>query len=151
MNDLGDTLKVRRELLGLTQRALAAQLGIQGSHVSLLERGLRKPSMALLQRLGDALVVDGQELLALAHPALWTKADPVSPRKRLSATRQSVSDRVLMRRYHLSKDELRILETLTRAGPKISLKQYVILLTLIRSIKGSQNVTRRRSRSHRND
>lgn len=35
----------------MTQRELAAQLGIKASHIAYLETGERRPSMALLQKL----------------------------------------------------------------------------------------------------
>lgn len=123
MNELGDTVKVRRELLGLSQRALAAELKVQASHVSLLERGLRKPSIALLERLADALVVDRRELLALAHPTLLKTDHAKSPRQPKPASSlerpAGTSTGVLLKRYRITKDELRAI---------------VAIITLIRDV-----------------
>ena len=40
-----------REALGMTQREIAAKLGIQASHVAYLENGSRHPSPALLAKI----------------------------------------------------------------------------------------------------
>jgi transcriptional regulator with XRE-family HTH domain len=134
MNELGDTVKVRRELLGLTQRALAVKVQIQASHVSLLERGLRKPSISLIERLADALVVDRRELLALAYPGIWPE-DKIGPsHKRFEVPKRSPSHRVLLRRYHVTKDELRVIQELSPFGVSLSLKEMIVMITLIRHI-----------------
>jgi transcriptional regulator with XRE-family HTH domain len=134
MNELGDTVKVRRELLGLTQRALAGELRIQASYVSLLERGLRKPSISLIERLADALVVDRRQLLALAHPGIMIADQPKPSPKRSEASKRVPSERVLLRRYHVTKDELRVIQELGLAGGSLSLKQIIAIVTLIRHI-----------------
>ena len=61
-NALGQIVKKQRTAMALSQRQLAHQLGIQGSHVAYIERGLRKPSLSLLRRLADVLGLDGGKL-----------------------------------------------------------------------------------------
>src|SRR5712691_5606834 len=69
-NKLGESLKSRREALGLTQRALALKLGVEASHVAFIESGRRKPSLKLVARIADTLGLDRQELLVLEHLSL---------------------------------------------------------------------------------
>lgn len=52
---VAQTLRDRREALGMSQRALAEKLGTGQSHVSDLERGTHRASWAVLDRWADAL------------------------------------------------------------------------------------------------
>ena len=65
---LGETVRIRRQGLGLTQRSLARKLGVEGSHVAFIESGRRKPSLKLIGGLADILGLDRQDLLITAHP-----------------------------------------------------------------------------------
>jgi len=52
---LGDTLRQRRELLGLLQPQLAALSGISTRTIQLVEQGKGNPSLGTLTRLADPL------------------------------------------------------------------------------------------------
>lgn len=52
---IGATLRERRRALGLTQAALAAQVGISASYLNLIEADKRSIGGALLKRIADAL------------------------------------------------------------------------------------------------
>lgn len=52
---IGATLRERRRALGITQAALAAQLGISASYLNLIESDKRSIAGALLKRVADAL------------------------------------------------------------------------------------------------
>ncbi len=53
-----------RDAKGLTQRALAAKVGVKGAYIAQLETGARKnPSLDVLKRLAKALDVDATALL----------------------------------------------------------------------------------------
>src|SRR5216683_4783726 len=83
-NKLGESLKSRREALGLTQRSLAQKLGVEASHVAFIESGRRKPSLKLVARIADTLGLERQEVLLLAHPeagALLSRTE-AEPRQR---------------------------------------------------------------------
>jgi transcriptional regulator with XRE-family HTH domain len=45
----------RREKVGLSQEALAAEAGLHRTYISLLERGLRMPSILVVQKLARAM------------------------------------------------------------------------------------------------
>lgn len=58
-NDLRHQLTRRREAMGLTQRQVAARMGVVPSHVSDLERGrIPVPTFATLLRWASALGLD---------------------------------------------------------------------------------------------
>ena len=51
----GDLIRRRRRDAGLGQEALADKAGLHRTHVSLLERGKRMPSLQVVQKLAAAL------------------------------------------------------------------------------------------------
>lgn len=50
-----DVLRQLREQAGLSQEALATKSGLDRTYISLLERGLRQPTLKTLDRLAGAL------------------------------------------------------------------------------------------------
>lgn len=55
MKALGERIKYRREMLGLTQRELAAKVGLTHGAIALYELGKREPDLQTLQRIAAAL------------------------------------------------------------------------------------------------
>ncbi len=95
---LGSVLKDRREFLRLTQRELAAKLGVKASHVAYLENGRRRPSLSLLHRLSTVMGLDSETIFLLAHPEakellsrLATAASRPSVRKTHGATSSKIA------------------------------------------------------------
>ncbi len=60
----GTVLRRRREAVGLSQEALAAQANLHRNYVGLLERGQRMPSILVVQQLASALGTTMSKLLA---------------------------------------------------------------------------------------
>ena len=58
------SIREHRELLGLTQEALAAKCGVVKSAVSMWETGDRKPDIIMLKRLASIFGCTTDELLA---------------------------------------------------------------------------------------
>jgi transcriptional regulator with XRE-family HTH domain len=52
---LGRAIRARRESLGLSQEKLAARCGFDRTYISMLERGVRNPSLMNLLKLSDGL------------------------------------------------------------------------------------------------
>jgi transcriptional regulator with XRE-family HTH domain len=52
---VGRVLRVKRESLGISQEALAERAGVDRSYVSILERGLKSPTLETLERICVAL------------------------------------------------------------------------------------------------
>ena len=55
VQDVVEALKIRRELLGWSQRTLAGKAGVDPKTVSLIERGARSPTLFTLSLLASAL------------------------------------------------------------------------------------------------
>ena len=64
----GSLLKARRLGLALTQRVLAARLGVSPTHLASLEKGQRKPSLRMTHRAAEILGLDAERLF-FAHVA----------------------------------------------------------------------------------
>ena len=52
---IGRILRAKRESLGISQEALAERAGVDRSYVSILERGLKSPTLATLEKICKAL------------------------------------------------------------------------------------------------
>jgi len=135
-NGLGRLIKQKRKELGLTQRALADQLGVEASHVAYLESGKRKPSLTLMARLAEALGVSRQQIFLLSHPEA---AEVVNRRDRVPSGersadrwRQLVTDRAFVKRHRITRRELQAFKGLSLLGYVLSRHQLLAILTMIR-------------------
>jgi transcriptional regulator with XRE-family HTH domain len=52
---LGNVLRAKRESLGISQENLAERAGLDRSYVSILERGLKSPTLETLEKICIAL------------------------------------------------------------------------------------------------
>ena len=52
---IGEVLRAKREKLGISQEGLAERAGVDRTYVSILERGLKSPTVETLERICDAL------------------------------------------------------------------------------------------------
>lgn len=64
---LAETIRTYRTEAGLSQEELADRAGLHRTYISLLERGLRAPSVETLAHIGAALQVPASQLLADAE------------------------------------------------------------------------------------
>lgn len=55
--DYAKALKVARAITGLQQKELAVQSGLDPSHISLIEKGRRRPSLEAVTKLSKALQI----------------------------------------------------------------------------------------------
>ena len=53
----GKALRISRAIAGLQQRELADRAGLNASHVSLIEKGSRNPSVGAITKLCDAMKI----------------------------------------------------------------------------------------------
>lgn len=60
----GERVRLRREELGLSQEEFAFQSGIHRTYVSGIERGVRNPSLTMVERIAKALDVSFDTLMA---------------------------------------------------------------------------------------
>jgi transcriptional regulator with XRE-family HTH domain len=133
----GRVLKKQRIALRLTQRAVAELVGVKGSHIAYLENGSRRPSLELLERIAKTLGLDEKRLFRLAHPeakGLMGAHEKLAPRDEPQrAWRRFLSDRVLISRYQVTRRELQALKQLSLLGYVCSPREFLAILTLIRS------------------
>jgi transcriptional regulator with XRE-family HTH domain len=64
--DLGEFIKVQREVASLSVRRLAEMAGVSNPYLSQIERGLRKPSAEILQQIAKALQISAETLYVRA-------------------------------------------------------------------------------------
>ena len=60
----GQELRKARKAVGISQEKLALQVGLDRTYISMLERGIRQPSLATIFRICEALEIDSVELVA---------------------------------------------------------------------------------------
>lgn len=60
----GIVMRRRREARGISQEALAEEAGLHRTYISMLERGLRMPSIGVVQTLARALKTTMTSLIA---------------------------------------------------------------------------------------
>jgi transcriptional regulator with XRE-family HTH domain len=52
---IGQILRRKREALKISQEELAARAGVDRSYISILERGLKSPTIEMLERICESL------------------------------------------------------------------------------------------------
>lgn len=78
VRDLGDFIRAQRTQAQISLRALADKAGVSNPYLSQVERGLRRPSAAILTQIADGLSISAETLLTKAgilrphdsHPAV---------------------------------------------------------------------------------
>nr|WP_274637758.1 XRE family transcriptional regulator [Microbacterium bovistercoris] len=68
LSTLGHRIRHHRVTLGLTLDELGAQVGVAGSHLSLIENGKREPKLSLLQEIARVTGTDVTDLLSAEPP-----------------------------------------------------------------------------------
>jgi transcriptional regulator with XRE-family HTH domain len=133
---LSGVVKDARRRLGMTQSDLAARIGVEASHIAYIENGRRRPSLTLLRRLADTLMLDRRELLFLAHPEakhLVGSLAGAAPAKRTdNAWRRFASNRRALKRYGVTRAELRLLKQVSLLEHVSSPTHFLFILNSIR-------------------
>ena len=134
-NDLGTLIKRERETLRLTQRELAAKLGVKASHVAYIEGGLRRPSLALVARLAENLGINKRKLLLMTYPEarqLITMPAKPAPGDADAAWKRFASDRKMLSRNSITPAELKVLRQVSTLGRVAAPKNLLFVLNAIR-------------------
>lgn len=66
LHDLGAFIREQRRSAQLSLRTLAKRAGVSNPYLSQIERGLRRPSAEILQRVADALRISAETLYVQA-------------------------------------------------------------------------------------
>ena len=131
---LGSVVKRARDEARMTQRDLAAAVGIRASHVAYIENGRRRPSISLINRLSKTLGLDAREVLVLAHPEARqiVEADQPSTKQTVGTWQRFVSNEALLRRHAITKDELKMLKQVALLSDVTHPGHFIFILTVIR-------------------
>ncbi len=131
---LGVVIREARISLGLSQRQLGQEIGVQGSHIAYIEGGARHPSLRLLSSIADVLGLEKSKLFLLLHP----DAQDFVPSHRSAAPRpneawkQFLQSRALLRKNKITPAELRVLKQMNMLGVVISPRMFLFVLNSIR-------------------
>ncbi len=131
---LGGLVKEARNSLGLSQRQLAEEIGVKGSHIAYIEGGERRPSLRILSSIADTLNLDKKELFLLLHP----EAQDFVPSRRPAGLRPNESwrkfllSRALIRQNKIKPAELKVLKQVNMLGVVISPRMFLFVLNSIR-------------------
>lgn len=133
---LGQVLKKQREILGLTQRELAAQLSVKPSHVAYLENDRRRPSLALLSRIADVMGLEKEQLFLLAHPEasslIAANREPAERHTPAQVWRDFAGNKALLARHNVNPRELRVLSQVNMLGRISAPRHFLFILNAIR-------------------
>jgi transcriptional regulator with XRE-family HTH domain len=131
---LGDVVRKARTSLGLSQRQLGEEIGVQGSHIAYIEAGERHPSLRLLSGIADVLGLEKSKLFLLLHPdakEFVRSSRPAAPRPN-EAWNQFLLNRGLLRKNKVTAAELRLLKQMNMLGVVISPRMFMFVLNSIR-------------------
>jgi transcriptional regulator with XRE-family HTH domain len=131
---LGAVVKQARDEARMTQRDLAAAIGVKASHIAYIENGHRNPSISLIKRLSATLGLDAKELLVLAHPEVEQIVESPRPptKKGDGAWQRFVSNKALLRRHAITPGELRVLKQVSMLEPVAHHGHFIFILNAIR-------------------
>lgn len=127
VRDLGSYIRSQRTAAQISLRALAERAGVSNPYLSQVERGLRRPSAAILTQIADGLSISAESLLVRAGILRAADGTPVVDAIRADADlseRQKASlieiyralrHETLARREH---DEPAVQHAATRRAPR---------------------------------
>jgi transcriptional regulator with XRE-family HTH domain len=64
----GNNLKILRRQKQMTQKGLSEKVGVSGNYISMIERGLKNPSLSIINRIAQGLQVPLPELFSGPDP-----------------------------------------------------------------------------------
>jgi transcriptional regulator with XRE-family HTH domain len=99
LGDLGGFIREQRKSAQLSLRTLAERAGISNPYLSQIERGLRKPSADILQRVADALRISAETLYVQAG-ILEERRGGLDEHIRAAAELTESQRRALLEIYH---------------------------------------------------
>jgi transcriptional regulator with XRE-family HTH domain len=131
---LGSVVKEARDGARMTQRDLAAALGVKASHIAYIENGRRRPSISLINRLAETLGLSAKELFVLAHPEAKqiVEGDRPAGGRGDSAWHRFVANKALIRRHGISPAELKMLKQVSMLSHVAHPGHFIFILNAIR-------------------
>jgi transcriptional regulator with XRE-family HTH domain len=139
---LGHLIRKQRQAFGLSQFELGRRVGVQSSHINYIENGRRNPSLALVGRIAKALRLNRRDLFFLAFPeakSLVSAAElPRVAKRPDDAWKNFVNSRALLDQYQVTQREMRALKQLSLLGYVMTSREFMAVLSLIRSTPEEQ-------------
>jgi len=131
---LGSVVKEARDGARMTQRDLAAAVGIKASHVAYIENSRRRPSISLINRLAETLGLSALELLVLAHPEAKQIVDVKRPagKRGDDAWQRFASNKALLRRHAVTPGEIKMLKNVAMLSHVAHPGHFIFILNAIR-------------------
>ena len=131
---LGSVVREARDQARMTQRDLAAAVGVKASHIAYIENGHRSPSISLINRLAETLGLSARELLVLAHPEARqiVDADRPSASRGDSAWQRFASNKALIKGHSVTPNELRMLKQVAMLSHVAHPGHFIFILNAIR-------------------
>lgn len=133
---LGSVLRARRHDLQLTQREVAAKLGVKPAHIAYLELDHRRPSLSLLNRIAEVLDLDRERLILLSHPEarnfISGARKPEAALPKDQAWRDFKRNKTVLNRYKVSKKEMQVLSQVALLGRVTTPRSFLFILNSIR-------------------
>jgi transcriptional regulator with XRE-family HTH domain len=131
---LGSVVKEARDGARMTQRDLAAAIGVKASHIAYIENGHRRPSISLINRLAETLGLSALELLVLAHPEAKqiVEGDRPSAKKGDGAWQQFASNKAVLRRHTVTSAEIKMLKNVAMLSQVTHPGHFIFILNAIR-------------------
>src|SRR5215469_5663161 len=128
----GSSIKDQRSALGLTQRELAGELGVKASYISYLEKDQRRPSITVLNRLGEVLGLSRADLLMLAYPETREMVDTgAGAGKKRNAWKEFSENRALVRQNRINGEEMSTLKRVSMMGTVGNPRDFLFVLMAI--------------------
>lgn len=104
LRELGTFIREQRSSAEMSLRALADKAGVSNPYLSQIERGLRKPSAEILQRVAEALRISAETLYVKAG-ILDEHSDDLAVRIANDAELSDRQKRVLLEVYESLRDD----------------------------------------------
>jgi transcriptional regulator with XRE-family HTH domain len=129
---LGQVLREWRQEAGLTQRAAAAIIGVNASHITNIERDKRKPSMLVLSKIASLMNVDARAMYILIWPEAGELLGQTEQPTRIDAWPLFSRNHSLLRRWSVTSSEMRFLRRLNQLGVVTRPGSYLFVLNSVR-------------------
>jgi transcriptional regulator with XRE-family HTH domain len=128
----GRMLRKWRQETGFSQRAVAAIIGVNASHIANIEGNIRKPSMFLLSRIASLIDLDAREIYVLVWPEARELIGQTDRPRRIDAWPLFSKNRSLLRRWSVSDSEMHFLKQLSQLGIVTKPRSYLFVLNSVR-------------------
>ena len=131
--DFARIICARRRDFNLSQSDLAQMTKVSAAYISRLEAGKSHPSIRMVGKLAEQLLLDQRQLLALVNPTILNVISPDEQKDARLAWNKFRNDATLKRRYRLSSEEIDLLGHIATMGMIRRSRDFIYILITIRN------------------